>query len=249
MLLNRTLLPGPDGPNREIYEEQPGGARARYQPREGEPLPPWRTAATAERRHTVTPPPGLERPASDAAHPAPDADAKGAGKGQASLYTQTEADQEDNPWSSMTDEPQRHCAPAAASADSSAPTWYVPPGAGRDLPRRPTAAAASSSWASTDHGASRRQTAASHSTWEAETDSWTYPTQWSGSWRAEDHHAWREWRDDYEERRQQEQREQARREGIPRWNDARWCPSCRPFGADWDTSCGMCGLRYPDYHT
>ena len=244
VLISRTTLPVPDEQGREVPEDEPARARPRYQPREGEPAPPWHTVAAEERRPNVAPPPGLEGPAGGARPPASSASAKGKGKGQDSPYVQVDRDLMDNPWSSMTDEPPRHDANVTVQANANAPAWYVPPGHERDLPRQPAAAATSSDSAPVRAG-SRRQAAVSHSTREDEITAWTRSMGWD-HWRSDDRQSWRDWGADHDARYQQELREQARRDGAPHWNHGRWCPACRTYGAEWDPSCGMCGLPWPD---
>ena len=72
------------------------------------------------------------------------------------------------------------------------------------------------------------------------------PTADRDNWHSNDRQSWRNWRDEYDMRYQQELRQQAYRDGVPHWNDGRWCPACNVFGDEWDESCRMCGLPWPD---
>ena len=231
ILVGRAPLPTPDEQGREAHADQPVRARPRYEPPEDELAPPWRLADAVEQRPPIAPPPGLSEPVGGAHPSAPGAPIKGHGKGQGSPYVQADPDLANNPWSSMTDEPSRYDADRAASADTSAPTWYVPPGHGRDLPRTPTG--------------SRRQPAASHSVGQDDVMPW--PRSYArDQWRSDEWRAWRDWGDEHDVRYQQELRDQARRDGVSHWNHGRWCPYCRTFGAEWDPSCGLCGFRWSD---
>ena len=176
------LPPGRDAPEHEEPDENSRRVRPRYTPKAGEPAPPLQAAAPPDASRTGAPPPGLERPMDTDRHDAPEVGAKGKGKQRAPLYIQTEANPSDNPWSTMTDEPPQDYDVAAGRDNgyptrSSTPPWYVPPCAGRDMPWSTTGAAASSSRSSRAHDGEQRN----------------YTTRWDGSWRAENHHAWREW--------------------------------------------------------
>ena len=243
VLISRAPLPVPDERGREESADEPARSRPRYQPREGEPTPPWQPAAAQEPRLRIAPPPGLELPAGGVFPPASHAPAKGKGKGRDSPYVQVNRDLTENPWSSMVDEPLRRDVDVAAQATTDAPTWYVPPGLERDLPRRPATEASSSNPVPSGAG-SRRQPPASHSTRQDEVIAWA-SYRWP-NWRYEDRRSWREWGADHDARHQQELRQQARRAGAPNWNHGRWCPTCNTYGAEWDQSCGLCGFRWTD---